>query len=90
MVEIATAQGQEEIKRLVAGLSTRVDQLAKQIRESEEEAIPHWVTVKYAAQYLQLKPNTVRKKVRDGYFDIKRGRKNILISRESLLTYPNR
>ena len=85
-IEIATSDDISEIKRIVLGLASQVETLTLDIKAQREGQMPEWLTVKEAAKYLRIGPATVRRKVRAGHFDTRRDGKNILISREYLLS----
>jgi len=89
-IEIATSADIAEIKKAMLGLASQVQSLTQTIEGLRQEQMPEWLTVKEAATYLRITPDTIRRKVRAGHFDTRRDGKNILISRECLLDQRNR
>jgi hypothetical protein len=71
-IEIATSDEIEEIKKIMLGLSSKVDTLTLAVEAQRQDQMPEWLTVKEAAAYLRLTPDTVRRKVRAGHFDTRR------------------
>ncbi len=89
-IEIATSEEIADLKRLVVGLSGQVQGLTRAFEAQAQGQLPEWLTVKEAAKYLRITPDTIRRKVRAGHFDTRRDGKNILISRESVLDQSSR
>ena len=89
-IEIATSEEIADLKRLVVGLTGKVETLALAFEAQMQDRLPEWLTVREAADYLRLTPDTVRRKVRAGHFDTRRDGKNILIHRQCLLDQSSR
>lgn len=89
-IEIATSAEIAEIKKAMLGLVSQVQSLTQTIEGLRQEQMPEWLTVKEAAKYLRITPDTIRRKVRVGHFDTRRDGKNILINRESLMDQSSR
>lgn len=89
-IEIATSEEIADLKRLVVGLTGKVELLARSFEAQVQGQLPEWLTVKEAAEYLRITPDTIRRKVRAGRFDTRRDGKNILISRECVLDQSSR
>jgi len=89
-IEIATSKEIADLKELVTGLGRKMDTLTRAFEAHADSQLPEWFTVKEAAEYLRLTPDTIRRKVRAGHFDTRREGKNILISRESMLDQSSR
>jgi len=89
-IEIATSKEIADLKRLVVGLTGKVEVLTRAFEAQRQEQMPEWLTVKEAAKYLRITPDTIRRKVRAGHFDTRRDGKNILISRECVLNQSSR
>ena len=89
-IEIATSADIAEIKKIVLGLTSRVETLTQAVEAQRQEQMPQWLTVQEAAKYLRITPYTIRHKVRAGHFDTRRDGKNILISRECVLNQSSR
>ncbi|MGH1579042.1 helix-turn-helix domain-containing protein [Planktotalea sp.] len=89
-IEIATSEDIAEMKEIMLGLSSQVQSLTQTVEGLRQEQMPEWFTVKEAAEYLRVKPDTIRRKVRAGHFDTRREGKNILISRECIVDQSNR
>ena len=89
-IEIATAEEIADLKSLVVGLSSKVEVLACAFEAQTQGQLPEWITVKEAAEYLRLTPDTIRRKVRAGHFDTRRDGKNILISCACVLDQSSR
>ncbi|WP_147112177.1 helix-turn-helix domain-containing protein [Tateyamaria sp. syn59] len=88
-IEIATSEDIAEIKKMMVGLATQVQTLTQVVEAQRKEQMPEWLTVKEAATYLRLTPDTIRRKVRAGHFDTRREGKNILIARSCVLEQSN-
>ena len=89
-IEIATSDDIAEIKRLMLETQAQLRSLNRTLESQQKNQLPEWFTVKEAATYLRLTPDTIRRKVRTGHFDTRREGKNILIGRESLLDQSRR
>ena len=89
-IEIATSDDFAKMKQLLVGITSELKTLTLTVEALRQEQTPEWLTVKEAANYLRLTPDTIRRKVRAGHFDTRREGKNILISRESLLNQSSR
>ncbi len=89
-IEIATSEEIADLKRLVIGLSGKVEGLTRAFEAQTQGRLPEWLTVQEAAEYLRYESVTIRRKVRQGLFDTRRDGKKILISRESLLDQSSR
>lgn len=89
-IEIATSVDIAEIKKIMLGLASQVETLTQAVEAQRQEQMPEWLTVKEAAKYLRITPDTIRRKVRAGHFDTRRDGKNILISRECVLNQSSR
>ena len=84
-IEIATSSDIAEIKKIMLGLASQVETLTQVVEAQRQEKMPEWLTVKEAAKYLRITPDTIRRKVQAGHFDTRRDGKNILISRDCVL-----
>ena len=84
-IKIATSEEIADIKRLIVGLTGKVETLALAFEAQTQDRPPEWLTVREAADYLRIIPDTVRRKVRAGHFDTRRDGKIILIHRQCLL-----
>ena len=84
-IEIATSSDIAEIKKIMLGLASQVEALTQVVEAQRQEKMPEWLTVKEAAKYLRITPDTIRRKVQAGHFDTRRHGKNILISRDCVL-----
>ncbi len=89
-IEIATSADIAEIKKIMLGLASQVETLTQAVEAQRQDKMPEWLTVKEAAKYLRITPDTIRRKVRAGHFDTRRDGKNILISRECVLNQSSR
>ena len=89
-IEIATSDDLAKTNQLLLGLASEVKTLVQAVEALRQEQTPEWLTVKEAANYLRLTPDTIRRKVRAGHFDTRREGKNILISRECVLNQSSR
>ena len=89
-IEIATSDDLANMNQLLLGLASEVKTLVQAVEALRQEQTPEWLTVKEAANYLRLTPDTIRRKVRAGHFDTRREGKNILISRECVLNQSSR
>ena len=84
-IEIATSSDIAEIKKIMLDLASQVETLTQVVDAQRQEKMPEWLTVKEAAKYLRITPDTIRRKVQAGHFDARRDGKNILISRDCVL-----
>ena len=89
-IEIATSDDIAKTNQLLLGIASEVKTLVQAVEALRQEQTPEWLTVKEAANYLRLTPDTIRRKVRAGHFDTRREGKNILISRECVLNQSSR
>lgn len=89
-IEIATSAEIEEIKDIVLNLNSQVLHLTKALEAQRQEQLPDWLTVKEAADYLRISPDTIRRKVKAGHFETRRDGKNILIARDTIVTQASR
>lgn len=84
-IEIATSEEVREIKEMLLGLRFQLENVASMVDSLRREQTSEWLTVREASAQLKLSPDTVRRKVRAGFFDTRRHGKNILIHRDSIL-----
>lgn len=89
-IEIATADDIKDLKKLVEYLNDHVNDLTQMLAAQVQSQLPEWLTVQESADFLRVKPATIRRKVQAGHFQTRRDGKKILISRESVLDQSNR